>query len=287
MVVVLRSVDFDDPEIVEFKDRIGSYVEQAEIFGFTYRLYLNEDRLVGIVLIGKEPFQLFKPVGTPLIRFVVLDYDQSEVVLNQLVDEVLSLAKERDVEYAYLNIPVEQDKLAEHLEQIGFQELANRYEMSRSLDESIGVSNQLRYEQIERKDVNQFFEYMKEFMSGSPDVVLSMVIENFKNIPEAALDGWYQGVQAYFVYYDNEMVGILDLVPQAGFIQNIGVSPAHRGKGFGTEMLRFCLNLFKETGSKEAGLGVHVDNKRAIHVYEKLGFSISRQIRTMIWWKST
>ncbi|MFX0170120.1 MAG: GNAT family N-acetyltransferase [Candidatus Hodarchaeota archaeon] len=283
--MVLRSIAHDDPQIAEFKERISRYTKPVEPFGFAYQIYLEGDELVGIAFIGQEPMQLIRPIGTPLIRFQVIEYSHPTEVLNTFADEVLNLAKARDVEFAYLNIPVEQKKFAEHLEQIGFQELANRFDMNRQISESFEVSKKLRFEQIKREDVNRFFEFLKEFMSGSPDVVLNMVIENFTDVPEVLLDVWYESEKAYLVYYDGEVVGILDLVPQAGYIQNIGVAPAHRGKGFGEEMLRFCLNLFKAEGTTEADLGVHVDNKQAIRLYEKLGFSVKRQIQMFVWWK--
>ncbi|MFX1510207.1 MAG: GNAT family N-acetyltransferase [Promethearchaeota archaeon] len=283
--MVLRSIAHDDAAIESYKEQINRYTEQLEAIGFGYRLYLKDEDVVGLAILGKEPLQLFKPVGTPLTRLVVLDYNQPLDVLKELADEVLSLAKKREVGYAYLNISVEHQDLIAHLRRIGFEELANRYEMSRSLDESFEVTDLLRYEQIQRKDVNKFFECMKEFMSGSPDDVLNLVMKNFSKVPEAILDAWYEGVQAYFVYHENELIGILDLVPPDSYIQNIGVSPAHRGKGFGKEMLRFCLKLFKEGGGKAAGLGVHVKNKRAIHVYEQLGFSVDKQVQTLVWWK--
>ncbi len=284
--MVLRSIAHDDPEIEAYKDHISAYTDQVEPFGFSYRVYLEDDQLVGIALIGQEPLQLFKPVGTPLIRFSVIDYEAPLEVLNAFADAVLMLAKELEVDFAYLNIPVEKKRLAKYLGQIGFEELANRYTMSRSLDEIDEVSNRLRYERIKREDVNQFFVNMKEFMSGSPDVILEMVMKNFRDIPEALLDAWYEMVEAYFVYHGKEVMGILDLMPPSGFIQNIGVAPAYRGKGLGKEMLRFCLKLFKDAGCEKAGLGVHVDNTRAIHVYEKLGFSVDRQTQTFIWWKT-
>jgi ribosomal protein S18 acetylase RimI-like enzyme len=124
-------------------------------------------------------------------------------------------------------------------------------------------------------------------MSGSPDVILEMVMKNFKDVPEVLLDEWYKMVQAYFVYHDKDLIGILDLAPSAGYIQNIGVSPAHRRKGYAVEMLRFSMKLFKDLGKKKAGLGVHVDNKQAIQLYEKLGFSIDKQLQTLIWWKTS
>jgi RimJ/RimL family protein N-acetyltransferase len=283
--MVLRSIAHDDPAIEEYKDQISDYTNQIAPFGFGYQLYLNDDEVVGLVVIGKEPMSLFKPVGTPLIRLFVINYDQPIHVLTALADEVLIQAKKRSVEYAYLNIRSEHEELVSHLLSLGFEELANRYDMSRPLDEPVQVSNLLRYEQIQRADVNQFFDCMKEFMSGSPDIGLNMVLENFKDVPEALLDAWYDNAQAYFVYHDEELIGILELVPPQKYIQNIGVSPAHRGKGYGAEMLQFCLKLFQDAGGETAGLNVQVDNKPAIRVYEKLGFSVVRHIKTLVWWK--
>lgn len=281
----LRSIAHDDVAIEAYKEKFERYTNQLEAFGFTYRLYLNNEDVVGLGVLGKEPLQLFKPVGTPLARLIVLDYDQPINLLKAFADEGLGLAKEREVEYAYLNISAEHKELIAHFHSIGFEKLANRYEMSRPLDESFEVTALLRYEQLQRKEVNKFFECMKEFMSGSPDNMMNLVIQNFSEVPEAILDAWYEGVQAYFVYHGDELIGILDLSPPHSFIQNIGVSPAHRGKGFGSEMLRFCLKLFKEGGGKTASLGVHVKNQKAIHVYEKLGFSVDKQVQTLVWWK--
>ena len=285
--MVLRNLTHTNPEIEVFKEKIHQYTSQFEPFGFTYQLYLKEDQPVGIAFIGQEPLQLFKPVGTPLIRFFVIDYDHPVEILNTFTDEVLDLAKEKEVDFAYLNISVHQEIVVRHLEQRGFHVLANRYEMSCLLDDSIKVSDKLQYKLIKREEVNQFFIRMKEFMSGSPDVILEMVMRNFKDVPEVLLDEWYKMVQAYFVYHDKDLIGILDLAPSAGYIQNIGVAPAHRRKGYAAEMLRFSLKLFKDLGKKKAGLGVHVDNKGAIQLYETLGFTVDKQLQTLIWWNTS
>ena len=282
----LRSIAHDDPEIEEVKDQISRYTKMVEPYGFTYQVYLNESDLVGIAFIGQEPMQLFKPIGTPLIRFLILDYDQPVEMLHAFADEVLNLAKAREVEFAYLNIPAGHDAVTTHLAQIGFRELANRIEMTRPLDEIFEVSDTLKYERVLREDLRRFGECMKEFMSGSQDAVLDMVLGNLLNFPEPLLDQWYQSIQAYFVYRGDEVIGVLDLSPPTGHINNIGVVPSHRGKGFGTEMLRFCLKLFKEAGAEKASLGVNATNTPAIHVYEKLGFSVDEHILTYIWWKN-
>ena len=285
--MVLRCIAHDDPEIEEVKDQISRYTKIADTYGFTYQVYLTESDLVGIAFIGQEPMQLFKPSGTPLIRFLILDYDQPVKVLHAFADEVLKLAKARDVDFAYLNLPAGHNAVTKHLERIGFQELADRIEMIRPLDEILEVSDTLRYERVKREDLTKFGEFIKEFMSGSQDAVLDMILENLLNLPEPFLDLWYKSIQAYFVYHNDEMVGILDVdPPKSGHINNIGVAPSHRGKGFGAEMLRFCLKLFKEAGAEKASLGVITTNKPAIHLYEKLGFSVDEHVLTYIWWKN-
>jgi ribosomal protein S18 acetylase RimI-like enzyme len=285
--MVLRSIAHDDPEIEEVKDRISRYTKMVEPYGFTYQVYLNERDLVGIAFIGQEPMQLFRPIGTPLIRFLILDYDQPVEMLYAFADEVLNLAKAREVDFAYLNIPAGHDAIPKHLEQIGFQKLADRIELRRPLDEIFEVSDTLRYERVQREDLTQFAECMKAFMSGSQDAVLDLVLENLLSFPESLLDQWYKSIQAYFVYHDDKVVGILDIdPPTAGHINNIGVAPSHRGKGVGTEMLRFCLKLFKDAGAENASLGVNATNTPAIRVYEKLGFTVDEHVLTYIWWKN-
>ena len=173
--MVLRSLSNNDPEIEVFKEKIQRYTGQFEPFGFTHQLYLKEDQPVGIAFIGQEPLQCFKPVGTPFIRFFVIDYNQPKEIHTRFLDEVLKLAKERKVDYAYMLISTGKGHLTEHLEKIGFQELANRYEMTRLIEDPIAVSDQLRYQLIKRVEVGQFFTLMKEFMSGSPDIMQEMV----------------------------------------------------------------------------------------------------------------
>lgn len=284
--MVVRRLSHNDPELEEFKVQIAGYTGQFQFQGWDYEVFVEGEQVVGIAFVGQEPLQLLAPVGTPLIRFYVVDYKQSVKVLKAFADQVLQLAKTKEVDYTFSNIPADHVKLTKHLVTIGFQELANRYEMSRPLDKPVPVSDILRFERIKREDVDRFFECMKKFMIGSSDDILTLVLQNFDVVPDSLLDGWYEHVQAFFVYQGDEMIGTLDFRPQTGFISNIGVVPTHRGKGFGSEMLRFCLQLSKETGAKTARLGVHVKNKRAIHVYEKLGFSVDGQLQTFIWRKS-
>lgn len=283
--MALRILAQGNPELAAFKETIAPVTTQLEQLGWAYWVYMRKQDVVGIVCLGKEPLQLFAPVGTPLARFFILDYKQPLATLKEFIAKAFAQAKESDRDFAYLNIDAEQSQLADYLITIGFEQLANRYEMTRSLDAQFEVSDMLQFERVQRHEVDQFFRAMREFMSGSPDVVLDMVMKNITGLPEQIIDIWYAQVQLFFVYKDDELIGTLDLSPEASYINNIGVAPQHRGKGYGSEMLRFSLKLLQTEDCKSANLGLHVNNQRAFHVYEKLGFSIQSQIQTFIWWK--
>jgi ribosomal protein S18 acetylase RimI-like enzyme len=57
-----------------------------------------------------------------------------------------------------------------------------------------------------------------------------------------------------------------------GAIQNIGITPPHRGKGLGTCMILHCLEGFRRAGVFIAHLEVTSQNTRAIQLYRRLGF---------------
>lgn len=58
-----------------------------------------------------------------------------------------------------------------------------------------------------------------------------------------------------------------------GAIQNLGVTPGHRGLGLGTHLLLSALSGFREQGLRRAYLEVTAQNLGALRLYERLGFS--------------
>src|SRR5687767_15238754 len=73
---------------------------------------------------------------------------------------------------------------------------------------------------------------------------------------------------------DGEPAGICKLAirGERGWIAGIGISPAHRGKGVGEELMRGVLAEARDRGLREVWLEVLVQNEPAIRLYEKLGF---------------
>jgi RimJ/RimL family protein N-acetyltransferase len=77
---------------------------------------------------------------------------------------------------------------------------------------------------------------------------------------------------------DDKVVGWCDVVrverpvhAHVGVL-GMGLLPAHRGKGHGTELINAVVEDAHRVGISRIELTVHADNDRAIALYEKVGF---------------
>jgi len=59
---------------------------------------------------------------------------------------------------------------------------------------------------------------------------------------------------------------------RCGGIQNVGITPSHRGHGLGTALVIAALNGFQQVGLQRAYLEVTARNARAVSLYTQLGF---------------
>lgn len=57
-----------------------------------------------------------------------------------------------------------------------------------------------------------------------------------------------------------------------GAIQNIGITPGHRGRGVGSALITAALAGFQQSGLPRAYLEVTAQNESALRLYKRLGF---------------
>ena len=57
-----------------------------------------------------------------------------------------------------------------------------------------------------------------------------------------------------------------------GAVQNVGITPAHRGCGLGSALVFAALLGFQQVGLPRAYLEVTAQNERAVRLYRRLGF---------------
>ena len=79
----------------------------------------------------------------------------------------------------------------------------------------------------------------------------------------------------YFVAEDEgKVAGYLGYweAPQEAHIINLAVSPGHRNRGIGQNMLEYCMEFARKRGAQLATLEVRESNGPARRMYEKCGF---------------
>ena len=57
-----------------------------------------------------------------------------------------------------------------------------------------------------------------------------------------------------------------------GAVQNIGITPQHRGRGVGTALINAALNGFQQIGLSRVYLEVTAQNDGAVRLYKRMGF---------------
>ena len=296
----LRSFDHDDSKLRKLDAKMGSSwgslrrrVRELQGWGFPYRVFLEKERPIGLVVIGCEPYKLRAPFGTPFVEGIVL-YPPGGKVLNTFVDEVWKRVKAQRVEMAFLSFPDDYpphhdvpDYLKKHFTRIGFLEYAGYIVMYYFLGNPVEVSNRLRYEWVQREDVARFIKKQWECMRGVHGGRLELKKEQEVQVPKPWLDDWYNRSQAYFAYCDDEIVGTMSLNLDQGWIQAIGVIPSHRRKGYGSEILRYSLRLCQEAGHEEVYLQVDVDNQPGYFFFSKCGLQEDYTFESYFLWRNS
>jgi hypothetical protein len=90
-------------------------------------------------------------------------------------------------------------------------------------------------------------------------------------LPEATWLAYYEGQGRDQRELCGTIQGVRDRYG-VGSIQNLGITPPHRGRGLGTCLLFRALEGFREAGLNRVFLEVTADNVGAIRLYRRLGF---------------
>lgn len=96
-------------------------------------------------------------------------------------------------------------------------------------------------------------------------------------LPQATwLVAWH-GESRFPVEYCGTIQGVRDFTG-LGAVQNLGVTPEHRGHGLGEVLMYKCLEGFQRAGLRRAFLEVTAQNDGAIRLYGRIGFRKARTV---------
>jgi ribosomal protein S18 acetylase RimI-like enzyme len=96
-------------------------------------------------------------------------------------------------------------------------------------------------------------------------------------LPEATWLAVWTGLDGADHDHCGTVQGIKDL-SGLGAIQNLGITPPHRGRGVGTYLLFRALRGFRQAGLDRVFLEVTADNEGAIRLYRRLGFQVVKTV---------
>jgi len=105
----------------------------------------------------------------------------------------------------------------------------------------------------------------------------------------ARLNEMAVGLKMGFVWQEDErVIGNVSVYPaslpsgkrNAWIIANVGVHPTYQGQGIARKMMIASLEMIAKRGAQTAILQVDIDNPKAIHLYESMGFVKERAFTT-------
>jgi ribosomal protein S18 acetylase RimI-like enzyme len=279
----LRIISKKDEEIEHFREQIVKFVQTYEAMGLEYWLFVCETNPVAIFYYGKEPVNLISPIGTPICMIQIIDYEKTQACIDEIAKNAFKRGKSLNPKYIFVpSIPSEHKKISRAFNEQGFEEKATWYRMDRLLDKIPDPQEQLKFEKVEQDKVREFLKASDTSTSGSYE---GESVVNLAGVPDMLLNLWSNMQELYFAYLGSERIGILNLTPGSqSNLNNIGVEPDFRSKGYGKLILRFALERLKELGKERAGLRVHVKNVRATELYTSFGFNIIDKQIDLIYW---
>lgn len=84
-----------------------------------------------------------------------------------------------------------------------------------------------------------------------------------------------------FARSGKDLVGMIgaygeEETPQEATVISVYVTPSARGKGISTLLMRAILDELKKAGIHKVWIGVNIQQKAALHLYQKTGFVVER-----------
>lgn len=158
----------------------------------------------------------------------------------------------------------------------------------------------ITYRKAEQRDKERFIAIEREFYKLYDDLEINQHLHpvGYQHIPEQVfVDDFNRSLSSdefFFMVADNEgkVVGyifaeIVDSVSHnsaygiksVGYIDSVYVMEEYRGHGIGTELIERAQQWFKSKNITISTLGLREENKRAIALYEKIGFNRDTEIK--------
>ena len=116
-------------------------------------------------------------------------------------------------------------------------------------------------------------KYVDQVAKAHSNAFRDAIATSTKYIKNSLLD---KDTKSFILLKDNEVAGYcaVDHGESEDYFFGLFIDKPFRGQGFGTFFIKKMIAILQKEGSKVFALNADVDNKAAIHIYEKAGFKI-------------
>jgi mycothiol synthase len=282
-------LDYDGLDYVSTPEEFDIFLRTQPNFELEHDLLLVEDgdRLIGYVTTywrqQKEGERLYRHYGT-----VHPDYRRQGIgtaLLAHAEQRGRQVAETHpaDIPKAYMCYinDLVTDRIA-LVTRAGYKPVRYFYEMVRTLDQPIHQRSMPEGLEVRKATPDQYRQ------------IFAALDEAFEDhwghiaLTEADIQGWmeseYFQPEHWMIAWDGDEVAgsVLNFIDHKenerfgrlrGYTEDISVRRPYRQRGLATSLVTQSLQLLKEMGMKEAGLGVDTDNPSgALHLYQNVGF---------------
>ena len=235
----------------------------AETRGFAVIAYTDQEELIGFAaaadIVGLHHYEWS--------LFVHPEYRRLSLG-TALADGVSHALAQRQAE-SQLAAFVDDAEITAFMEKIGYHPDFN--EILLSAEPLLGnpLPNGLAIVPYEGEE-----EALTELLAAAFDDTILPILQHNMADPER---------QIWLLQKENQLVATATLLTEEGalWVTAFAVHPDQQGSGYGKLFLKWCRALALERGLTKVLLDVETDN-RALHVYEKSGFS---RVQTISYWK--
>jgi len=271
----MRLISSRDRGVEAFADQFLELKKTYDQAGFPYWVLVDGRVAVGLIVAAREPHELIQPVGTPFVQFFI--FRHGEEAINRLLAEAKEIAEGHKAAFICTAIESKEKQSAEILEAAGMELFDESFNMDCPLESPSPPKTDLIFERARPEQASLVLRYLVRIMEDSPDRLMQASVRNIRHLQPQFLAGLLDQMNVMLVRRGTDIVGALSFMGPT--IMLVGVLPEERGKGYGRIITQMAMWQVVQTGSREAKLRVSVENHPAIHIYETLGFRITRRVK--------
>ncbi|MCT4583289.1 MAG: GNAT family N-acetyltransferase [Peptostreptococcaceae bacterium] len=262
-ILLLKFLNEKSGERLSYEDMIkfyeGSLFENGKSFFVAYK----ENVILSTLGVVK------KEIKKDNIAYISRFFIENIKAKNILFDKLYKKATKDILDDVDIRLGAFDNSNVELLENYGFKNTYNMIRMELDLENITDVKEGFLYEDIKACDEEIYLDINNRAFEGSKNA--SFYDSNdYKEV----LNSIDLKNKVKMVTDDNKKIGFLHLKKDEDklYIDTFAIKKEEQGKGYGKRVLKDMLTIVKEKEFKTVSLDVMNDNKRAMNLYEKLGF---------------